>query len=185
MIVTPSADASLDRLLQDVFATLEQRQRPSDEDERLLTEHALVWARFGLATRALALLARWRGKAPVERTRPDALTATPDLWWDAIQGILRLGDRGPFSLASRPVLAKAFRAILARPDFAIPLGELYQAVWASPYDPAQHETKCHVALHRLRSWLEELAASPATIITVQDGKVGIAEWVDVRVVEWS
>jgi len=141
---------------------------------RLLAELA---AR-GIAPRDKALVVRTRGG---RRTEPVLRLCFPslrelacDLAWDTVQGTLFLGGAGPFGLDDHPVLRRVLEAILARPGFELPLGELFEAVWSVPYRPLIHEGKCHVALHRLRALLGGWQPGCERLIALRDGQVGIA-----------
>jgi hypothetical protein len=106
---------------------------------------------------------------------PSAADLGADLYWDAVQGVLYLSGDGPFTLAEHPILRRALETILGSPAFAIPLSDLFEAVWSMDYRPLVHEVKIHVALHRLRALLAGWHAGGDRLIVVRDGIVRIAD----------
>jgi len=115
--------------------------------------------------------------------RPSSIAA--DLYWDRVQRRVWLAGRGPYSLDDHPILARLLGTIVAANELALPLSALFEAVWQMPYNPLVHENKAHVAIHRLRSWLEAHRKGMERAIQVRDGIVSIAEDVEVVVLEPS
>jgi biotin operon repressor len=115
--------------------------------------------------------------------RPRSIAA--DLYWDRVQRRVWLAGRGPYSLDDHPILARLLGSIVAANELAIPLSTLFEAVWQMPYNPLVHENKAHVAIHRLRGWLDAHRKGMDRAIQVRDGIVSIAEDVEVVVLEPS
>lgn len=113
--------------------------------------------------------------------RPESIAA--DIYWDRVQHRIWLRGQGPFSFDDHPMLARMLEAILAADGFAIPLADLFEAVWRVPYNPLIHENKAHVTLHRLRAWFEQRSKGMGRAVLVRDGIVSVAEHVEVIVLE--
>ncbi len=141
----------------------------------------------GRAPRERRLIERSRrGSTPLPLWRlwtPRREAVRADLYWDQVQHRLHLSGRGPFLLGDHPVLESFLCAVLARPGFAIPLPELFTAVWQVPWSPLLHQPKCHVTLHRLRAWLAGRAGHDRPLLVLRDGVVAIADDLDVRVLQ--
>lgn len=111
--------------------------------------------------------------------RPESIAA--DIYWDRVQHRIWLRGQGPYWFDDHPMLAKVLEAIASTDGFALPLAELFEAVWRVPYNPLVHENKAHVTLHRLRQWLEQRAEGMGRAVMVRDGVVSIAEPVEMIV----
>jgi len=106
-----------------------------------------------------------------------------DLFWDRVQGLLQLRGGAPVDLSGKPVLRAVLEAVLQRPGFSIPVGELFEEVWGGRWDPLVHEGKVHVTIHRLRRWLSGLGADGRALLRVADGLLFIDPGADVRVLD--
>lgn len=106
-----------------------------------------------------------------------------DLFVDRVRGRVHLQGTGPYDLATRRVLQRLLDAILARPDLAIRLEDLFVEVWGAPYDPLLHEGRVHVNIHRLRSWLRERCPDGTSLLEVVEGVVRLPPDADVRIAE--
>jgi hypothetical protein len=151
---------------------------------RLLDE---LVAGTGSCARDIELVERSR-RARVNRDlarvwSPPVTVVGADLFWNRVSGSLHVRGRGPHSLGRRPVLRRLLEEILARDELAATVPDLFTAVWGGSYNPIRHEGKVHVALHRLRSWLDDCADGAGSMIELIDGVVAIAPSVDVRVLE--
>jgi biotin operon repressor len=114
---------------------------------------------------------------------PRASSIAADVYWDRVQRRLWLAGQGPYTLEEHPILERVLGTLVAADGFALPLATLFETVWAMPYNPLVHENKAHVAIHRLRSWLESHRKGMGRAVLVRDGIVSIAEDIEVVVLE--
>jgi hypothetical protein len=114
---------------------------------------------------------------------PRASSIAADVYWDRVQRRLWLAGQGPYTLEEHPILERVLATLVAAEGFALPLATLFETVWAMPYNPLVHENKAHVAIHRLRGWLESHRKGMGRAVLVRDGIVSIAEDIEVVVLE--
>jgi hypothetical protein len=114
---------------------------------------------------------------------PRASSIAADVYWDRVQRRLWLAGQGPYALEEHPILERVLATLVAAEGFALPLATLFETVWAMPYNPLVHENKAHVAIHRLRGWLDSHRKGMGRAVLVRDGIVSIAEDAEVVVLE--
>ena len=143
----------------------------------------------GVAPSQLSVSLRTRGGCEQRRLfevflpRPADLAA--EVYFDRVQGLVYVGGEGPY-LCREQLVFRILGALVASADFALPNAELFAQVWGVPFESLAHEGKYHVAIHRLRAWLDAHGlGSRRSMVGVQDGAIRLSAASDIRVLEFG